>query len=79
MNKTMILYHTGFDVIKEPDIRHGRKNADFGQGFYMTADEEFARRWARVRKEGQTVVNRYELDTTGLDIYRVERSREWFE
>ncbi len=79
MNKSMILYHTGFDVIKEPDIRHGRKNADFGQGFYMTADEEFARRWARVRKEGQTVVNRYELNTTGLDICRFERSREWFE
>ena len=41
----MKLYHTGEVVIREPDIRRGRKNADFGQGFYLTPDEEFARRW----------------------------------
>ena len=40
----MRLYHTGYEEIREPDIYHGRKNADFGQGFYMTADEEFASR-----------------------------------
>ena len=26
----MLLYHTGFDEIKHPDIHIGRKNADFG-------------------------------------------------
>ena len=40
----MVLYHTGYQEIRVPDIRHGRINADFGQGVYMTADEEFARR-----------------------------------
>ena len=45
----MRLYHTGYEEIREPDIHHGRKNADFGQGFYMTANEEFACRWARER------------------------------
>ncbi len=74
----MILYHTGFDVIKEPDIHHGRKNADFGQGFYLTADEDFAKRWARVRKNENTVVNVYELDTTDLVIHRFSRDAEWF-
>ena len=43
----MRLYHTGYEEIREPDIHHGRKNADFGQGFYMTANEEFACRSPR--------------------------------
>lgn len=28
--KQMILYHTGYQEIRYPDIRFGRKNADFG-------------------------------------------------
>ena len=39
----MQLYHTGFQEIRTPDVHHGRKNADFGQGFYLTADAAFAR------------------------------------
>lgn len=27
----MILYHTGYQEIRDPDIRFGRKNADFVQ------------------------------------------------
>ena len=40
------LFHTGFQVIEKPDIKFGRANADFGQGFYLSNDEEFSRRWA---------------------------------
>ncbi|MCR5311036.1 MAG: DUF3990 domain-containing protein [Lachnospiraceae bacterium] len=75
----MILYHTGFEIIKEPDIHHGRKNADFGQGFYLTDDEAFAHRWARERKGEETVVNTYELDTEGLAVKRFKRDESWFE
>ena len=54
MNETMsgiiLLYHTGFREIREPDVHFGRKNADFGQGFYMTAEKEFASRWATEQK-----------------------------
>lgn len=49
------LYHTGFAEIREPDVRYGRKNADFGQGFYMSDNEEFSKRWARVRRGENTV------------------------
>ena len=38
------LFHTGFQVIQKPDINMGRANADFGQGFYLSNDEEFSRR-----------------------------------
>lgn len=71
----MILYHTSDIEIKDPDIFHGRKNADFGQGFYLTPDKDFTYRWARK----DAVVNIYEFKETGLDIETFKRSKEWFE
>ena len=70
----MRLYHTGKLEIREPDIRRGRKNADFGQGFYLTPDMEFARRWAGA----DAIVNEYELDLDGLLIHSFRRSEDWF-
>ena len=78
MKKIMILYHTGFKIIKSPDIHYGRKNADFGQGFYMTSDYEFSCRWAKEREGEAPIVNTYELDTTGLQIHRFSRDLDWF-
>ncbi len=51
--KKILLYHASYVVIEKPDIHFGRKNADFGQGFYLTKDLSFARRWAKelLRKE----------------------------
>ena len=71
----MKLYHTGSEVIPEPDIRRGRKNADFGQGFYLTPDMDFAFRWARA----DAVVNEYELDGEGLSVRSFGRDEEWFD
>ena len=70
----MILYHTSRSEIRNPDIRVGRKNADFGPGFYLTPDREFALRWAR---DG-SVINKYEFDAAGLSVVRFSRSTEWF-
>ena len=47
--QVITLYHTGYQEIREPDIRHGRKNADFGQGFYLTPDRDFSVRWGNER------------------------------
>ena len=70
----MKLYHTSNTKIRDPDIYRGRKNADFGQGFYLTTDMEFAYRWAGK----DAIVNEYELDEDGLLIYRFERDEDWF-
>lgn len=75
----MRLYHTGFEEIREPDVHRGRKNADFGQGFYLSPDLDFSKRWARVRRGSDTVLNAYELDSTDLKVHVFERSIEWFE
>ena len=71
----MILYHTSDREIVYPDIRYGRKNADFGWGFYLTPDREFTYRWAG----DHAVVNEYELDERGLDTHVFLRDREWFD
>ena len=71
----MRLYHTGDRAIPEPDIHYGRKNADFGQGFYLTPDRDFTLRWAT----DDAVVNEYELELTGLTVLRLERNEAWLD
>ncbi len=70
----MILYHTSDREIRNPDIHRGRKNADFGWGFYLTPDRDFTYRWAGEN----AVVNEYELDETGLRVHHFKRDVEWF-
>ncbi len=72
------LFHAGYDEIRVPDIHRGRKNADFGQGFYLSDNYEFASRWVRKKPGAEIIVNAYELDETGLKIKIFERDNEWF-
>ena len=74
----MKLFHTRDRVIREPDIYAGRKNADFGQGFYLSEDEDFAGSWARERTASGIYVNVYELDTSGMKFKTLGRDAEWF-
>ncbi len=71
----MRLYHTGTAPVPYPDIRRGRVNADFGQGFYLTPDADFTYRWAR----RDAIVNTYELNLSGLVVRRFTRDAEWFD
>ncbi len=70
----MEIYHTSNIEIKHPDIHHGRVNADFGQGFYLTPDRDFTFRWAG----RDSVVNVYDLDLSGLNVHRFSRNLDWF-
>lgn len=79
MSTSSILFHTGFQIIQDPDIRRGRQNADFGQGFYLSDNEAFSKRWARVNKDTPVYLNRYEMDYEGLDIKHFARNQEWFD
>ncbi len=78
-DRTVRLYHTGFQVIREPDIKAGRKNADFGQGFYLSDNMEFSKRWARIRNGLSTYLNCYTFRPEGLKIKHFSRDLEWFE
>ena len=74
----MKLYHTGFEIIKQPDLDVGRRNADFGKGFYLSDDKQFAVRWARKRRDLNTYINTYELNTDGLKIKKLRKDKNWF-
>lgn len=73
------LYHSGFQQIRKPDIHYGRKNADFGQGFYLSDNEEFSRRWAKRRRGETTYINIYRLDLSDLNVLTLERDQKWFD
>ncbi len=73
--KNLTLYHTSKIEIKDPDIKHGRINADFGQGFYTSPDLEFSQKWA----DSSSVINVYELSLKGLNIKEFNQSIEWYE
>ena len=71
----MKLYHTSDVVIEHPDIRRGRVNTDFGQGFYLTPDYEFSCRWTN----RDAYINEYELDMEGLCVVELARDAEWLD
>lgn len=63
----MTIYHGSNSEIRKPDLQHGRKGNDFGQGFYCFESAELAMEAAcKLPLDG--VANEYELDTDGLNI-----------
>lgn len=61
------LYHGSYTSIAEPLAKAGRKNLDFGQGFYLTSILEQAQAWATIiasrrGRNGKPVVSSYIFD-----------------
>ena len=64
MNNEVIVYHGGTDIVEVPICKFGRKNLDFGQGFYVTDIRKQALEWAVLtadRRKREPVLNRYIL------------------
>lgn len=74
----MIVYHGGFEIIREPEIRRTKFNKDFYFGFYCTILEEQAKRWA-TRFGNDGYVNEYEyIENTDLKVLRFPKmTEEW--
>lgn len=60
------LYHGSTVVVEEPLANIGRKELDFGPGFYMTNSRVQAETWAQTlagrRKNAKAIVNVYTFD-----------------
>lgn len=63
----LTLYHGSEKIISEPIFGYGRKNNDFGLGFYCTESEDLAKEWA-VSSLHNGFANRYALDIENLNI-----------
>ncbi len=67
MDKLITLYHGSEKIVEQPMFGEGRKNNDYGLGFYCTASEDLAKEWA-VSSMRDGFSNRYTLDTELLNI-----------
>ena len=67
MEKILTLYHGSERIIEKPEFGLGRKNNDFGLGFYCTESEDLAKEWA-VSSLRNGFSNRYTLDTEYLKV-----------
>ena len=63
------VYHGTTDKVENPICAFGRKNLDFGQGFYVTDIREQAVKWATLtalKRNGSPIINCYLLDKDAL-------------
>lgn len=67
MDRIITIYHGSEQIVEVPTFGLGRKNNDFGLGFYCTESEELAKEWA-VSSIRSGFSNRYTLDTEYLNI-----------
>ena len=73
MDRLLTIYHGSDKIIKQPIFGEGKKNNDFGLGFYCTASEELAKEWA-VSSLRDGFANRYTLDTEYMKILNLNSS-----
>lgn len=70
----MILYHGSKVIVQVPVYGKGRKENDYGRGFYCTQSIELAKEWAcPLNRDG--FVNKYSLDTRDLKIVKLTESK----
>ena len=67
MDKLITIYHGSKQVVEDPTFGLGRKNNDFGLGFYCTESNALAKEWA-VSSLRDGFSNRYTLETEYLNI-----------
>ncbi len=60
------LYHGSDHIVERPELKRGKLNNDYGQGFYCTMHRDLACEWASKDAERDGFVNEYHLDTSDL-------------
>lgn len=85
MMEKQIVYHGSNVIVEKPLVNIGRKDLDFGPGFYLTPLFEQASKWAAriktIRRAEQAIVNVYEYSLpTGYNIKRFDAyNKEWLD
>lgn len=67
MEKLITIYHGSEQIVEVPTFGKGRKNNDFGLGFYCTESDNLAKEWA-ISSLRNGFSNRYTLDTEYLNV-----------
>ena len=61
------IYHGSHNLIEKPRFGYGKKNNDYGLGFYCTENIDMAKEWA-VDSDIDGIANSYSLDMDGLTL-----------
>lgn len=72
------IYHGSVKIIEKPRYGAGRRDNDYGFGFYCTEDLELAKEWAASDERGG-FVNCYEVDEEGMSFLNLQQSPEKIE
>lgn len=67
MDKIITIFHGSDHVVETPVFGGGRKNNDFGRGFYCTESNDLSKEWA-ISSLSDGFSNRYTLNTECLNI-----------
>jgi hypothetical protein len=73
MERLLTIYHGSSQIVETPTFGMGRKNNDFGLGFYCTQSNDLAKEWA-VSSLRDGFSNRYTLNTEYLRILNLNCS-----
>lgn len=76
------LYHGSYTQVNAPRVNAGRRNLDFGKGFYVTNLKLQAEKWAiiiggRHNDDDWGVVSEYGFDDSSLEKYNVLRFADY--
>ena len=80
-----ILYHGSTVVVEKPIVSIGRKDLDFGPGFYLTNLYDQASRWAKriqmIRNADHAVIHTYKYDEpVNCNVLKFDAyNREWLD
>lgn len=69
------IYHGSVKIIEKPQYGAGRKDNDYGLGFYCTEDIELAKEWAASDERGG-FVNCYEVKEDGMFFLNLQQITE---
>ena len=85
----MILYHGSNVKVSKPDLKHSKPFKDFGQGFYLSADEQQAHSLALTKTEqmkiGEPTISKFLFDESIMSSEELhikifeDYSNEWAE
>jgi len=70
----LTIYHGSEKIIEKPIFGYGRKNNDYGLGFYCTESLELAKEWS-VDFERSGFANKYEINTDRLNVLYLNSDR----
>ena len=71
----LILWHGSIEIVEKPTYGLGKKNNDYGLGFYCTQEKDLAKEWACQERGRDGYASCYELEMNELSVLNLSESK----